>query len=211
MKFKKERIFQFATISLLAFVAIQGVSWAKATTNTPPIKLTLKQKGSTPINQSCPNKQVQYVNPIVVLDPFAEMERMQAEMNRVFNESFNHFRANPQFKGFSQQAFAPALDLQDKGDQYEVRLDLPGVKKSDISIKLSGNTLVISGKTDQKIEKKGKGFITTERRSGSFMRSLTFPQPVNETKIDAKYENGVLIISAPKLKAQKPVKKIPIK
>jgi len=212
MKFKKDRIFQFATISLLIFVAVQGISWAKSNTNkvskTSQTKLTFKKKNPVSTNQTT---QIQCSNPFIIWDPFAEMERMQAEMNRVFNESFNHFREIPQFKNYTQQVFTPALDLQDKGDQYEVRLDLPGVKKEEISIKFSGNTLIISGKTDQKIEKKGKGFITTERRTGSFLRSLTFPEPVKEDKIKAKYENGVLIISAPKEKAQKTVKKIPVK
>ncbi len=135
-------------------------------------------------------------------DPFAEMERMREQMMRLFDDSFHRFGHSP-FAARPRalpRAFSPSADVEDRGDRYVVRMDLPGVDKSEISVSLNGQTLSVSGKTtSQKDERDPSGrILRQERRSGEFQRMLTLPGPVQSEKMEAKYADGVLSITVPK-------------
>lgn len=135
-------------------------------------------------------------------DPFAEMERMRDQMMRLFDDSFHRFGRSP--FGLRKHAlpriFSPSADIEDRGDRYVVRMDLPGVEKSDISVSLNGQTLTVSGKTSEvKDERDSAGrILRQERRSGQFQRVMTLPGPVQSEKMEAKYADGVLTITVPK-------------
>ena len=92
----------------------------------------------------------------------------------------------------------PALDVVETDGAVEVKMDLPGMKKQDIDIQVNGNLLTISGERKEEKEEKGKSFHRVERRMGSFSRTVTLPCPISEQGIDAKYENGILVIMTPK-------------
>lgn len=135
-------------------------------------------------------------------DPFAEMERMREHMMRLFDDSFHRFGRSPfalRDRAFPR-AFSPSADIEDRGDRYVVRMDLPGVEKSDISVGLNGQTLTVSGKTSEvKDERDPAGrILRQERRSGQFQRVMTLPGPVQSEKMEAKYADGVLTITVPK-------------
>jgi HSP20 family protein len=108
-------------------------------------------------------------------------------------------------------SFSPLLDLNETDSAYEVQVDLPGVKASEINVQLHDNVLTISGerkyeKTDPKDkDKKGSTPHFVERYHGTFSRSIVLPAAVKQDKIDAKFQDGVLKLTLPKADEVKPV------
>lgn len=88
--------------------------------------------------------------------------------------------------------FSPAIDFEEKDNQYLVTCDLPGMKKEEIKIELSDNVLNISGERTRENKAEGR---YTERSYGKFMRSITLPAHVSPEKVQAHFENGVLHIT----------------
>ncbi len=103
------------------------------------------------------------------------------------------------------------VDVVEKNGSYQVRADLPGVKKEDINVRIDGNLVQIDAETKGEKEFKGEGgkVLRSERYYGSVSRSFTLAQDVDEAKAVAKYENGVLSLELPK-KATTEAKKLEI-
>jgi HSP20 family protein len=99
----------------------------------------------------------------------------------------------------------PAIDVHDGDGQYLVRVDLPGIKKEDISVALDNGVLSVSAETtkEDKEEKDGK-LIRQERHYGKFVRSLSVGADVDPAGIKASFENGVLNLTLPKVEQQQP-------
>ena len=89
-------------------------------------------------------------------------------------------------------------DLKETNDSYLVVADLPGVKKGDIDIEFQNNNLVITAKRDESVEDSKESYVRRERHYGEFRRSF-YIENVDEDKIKAKFEEGVLRIHLPKL------------
>lgn len=124
------------------------------------------------------------------------------DMDKVFDGFFaptRYITANE--KSF----FAPQVDIVDKNDHYEIKADLPGVKKEDLKVNLENGILSIeaSHKEEKSEEKDGK-VIRKERRTGRFMRSFSLGENVHDKDIKAEFKDGVLTILAPKLKPETP-------
>jgi len=151
-------------------------------------------------------------------DPFAEMERMQEQINRMFHDSF---RRGSRFDGITSPGWAgrffePTADIQDKGDFYLVKLDLPGMEKDRISIEATDNALTVSGERNVEEEKADKkhGYYRMERSFGQFQRMIPLPADVKSDEVTADYEKGVLTIKLPKITAEgdsQSTKSIPVK
>lgn len=108
--------------------------------------------------------------------------------------------------------WSPRLDVSETEGALEIIADLPGLVKEDIKISLEDNLLTIKG--ERKTEKKSddKQFHTIERRSGSFYRALRLPVEVENDKIEATFNDGVLTLKLPKAKdSKKKVQQIAIK
>ena len=91
----------------------------------------------------------------------------------------------------------PAVNITEEKNQYLVSLAAPGLKKEDFKINVDGNVLTISSEKEQTSEEKDKKFSRKEYSYSSFSRSFTLPKEINQEKIEAKYEDGVLKISLP--------------
>ena len=102
------------------------------------------------------------------------------------------------------EGFIPRINLTETETELEVTAELPGLKPEDVTVELKGHDLWISGKTQQEKEEKGKTFHRVERRHGEFRRVLALPSTVDESKIDAKFEGGVLKVTMPKTETAKP-------
>jgi HSP20 family protein len=123
------------------------------------------------------------------------------------------------FKGFGMRPFSmetetPSLikmDLTENDTTYTVRAEIPGMKKEDVKVQVDGNRVSISAETKQeKEEKEGERVICRERYQGSSYRSFTLGSDVDESKSQAKFENGVLELTLPK-KNGKTAKQLDIK
>jgi HSP20 family protein len=91
------------------------------------------------------------------------------------------------------------MDVIDKSEKFEVKVDLPGVKKEDIDVSVEGNRVSISAKTKEEREvKEGDRVLHSERSYTSYARTFELPAPVSDAGAEAAYENGVLTLSLPK-------------
>ena len=127
-----------------------------------------------------------------MLDPFRGFQDMQSQVNRMFDQMLGNVARRPrrQLEGVTE--WAPAIDVTSQNGDIVIRAELPGVKPEDVDITLHDNVLTISGERKAEQEEERGGYYIRERRYGSFSRSLTLPQGVDESKINARYEHGVL-------------------
>jgi HSP20 family protein len=92
----------------------------------------------------------------------------------------------------------PSLDLSETDGEIEVKMDVPGVKPDEIDIEVRADTLHVRGEHKEEKEEEGKTFHRTERRAGSFSRSVALPCAVDEERVTAECHDGILTISLPK-------------
>lgn len=106
---------------------------------------------------------------------------------------------------WATQLMSPSLDIAESEGAVDVTMDVPGMKAENIDIQVTGNRLTISGeRKDEKEEKgNGKAYHRIERHLGQFCRTVTLPCEVDEAKVDATYQNGVLKIKLPKTEEAK--------
>ncbi len=91
------------------------------------------------------------------------------------------------------------LDVSEADGKYLVKADIPGVRKDDIDVRIDGNQVTISAEVKQeKEEKSGERVLRSERQFGFASRSFTLADNVDEAKAEAKFENGVLMLTLPK-------------
>lgn len=108
---------------------------------------------------------------------------------------------------------APAVDMVDLEKEVQVRAELPGMAEKDIDIEISGNMLTIRGEKKEEAEKGEKGgkYYMSERRYGSFERTLRIPEGADRDKAEARFAQGVLTVTFPKTKeARQKAKKIKV-
>jgi len=137
-------------------------------------------------------------------DPmFKHFQKMQEDMNKIFEEfnhnAFSNINIDPNFsKGFS---FSPDTDLKDKGDEYELKMDIPGMDDKSIKIEVKENYLSVTAKNEESKEEKEDGkIIHQERHVGVIQRGMTLPKDADAQKYKSDYKNGVLTITIPKTK-----------
>ena len=105
----------------------------------------------------------------------------------------------------------PAIDIVEKDKTFEVTAELPGLDAKNIDLQLSDNVLTIKGEKQEEKEEKTKDRYVSERRYGSFRRSLQVPDSVDVDKIEANFKSGILTVTLPKSpEAQKKQKTIPV-
>lgn len=110
----------------------------------------------------------------------------------------------------SSSTFVPELNVYETDKEFEVSAALPGMNKDDIEISFNAGMLTISGERKMEHEENGRRYHRIESRFGKFSRSLPLPgDVVDQEKISAKYENGVLNVTIPKVK-EKAAKKIKV-
>jgi len=105
----------------------------------------------------------------------------------------------------------PVMDMYETDKDVVAEVNLPGVDPEKIDISVKNGILRISGASEEKREEKKKGYWRKEIRKGSFERAVRLPSEVQEDKIDATYEKGVLKVVIPKAKTKAAKKKVKIK
>ena len=106
--------------------------------------------------------------------------------------------------------WAPVVDIYETGSEYVIRAELPDVKKENVKISVSNDTLILQGSRPAEKEKKDKKFHRIERSYGSFARSFVLPDDVDVDRIEAEHADGMLEVHLPKHK-EPPAKSIEIK
>lgn len=103
------------------------------------------------------------------------------------------------------------VDVSEKDNAYEVKADIPGVKKEDINVRIDGNVVQIDAEVNREKESKDKAgkVLRSERYWGNISRTFSLAQDVDDSKVVAKYADGVLTLELPK-KASAESKKISV-
>ena len=122
-------------------------------------------------------------------------ERFPAVLEDFFKPWNEWFSNGDNF--FNRSLSVPAVNISESKDHYEVSLAAPGMKKDDFRIDVQGDLLTISSEQEETKTEKEKKFSRKEYNYSSFRRTFTLPEEVNKEKIEARYENGVLILSLP--------------
>lgn len=139
---------------------------------------------------------------IVRWDPVREVLSMRNQMDRLVADVFSapSVWQNDEYAGFMRLA----LDVTENDENYTVHASVPGISAEDLDISFTENTLTIKGETKEESVDENEKWHLRERRSGSFMRSVTLPAAVNADAIEARFENGVLKLNLPKAEEVKP-------
>ena len=113
---------------------------------------------------------------------------------------FRTFRLEPAF----EVDWRPAVDVIDKKDHILVKASVPGVKKEDIDISLTNDSLTIKGKMEKSEEEKSDSYYRSERIYGTFGRVLRLPSDVNTENVKATLKDGILELTLHKREEKKP-------
>jgi HSP20 family protein len=130
-------------------------------------------------------------------DPMADVQNLASQLGQLF-EGWDDL---PSLLG-GDGAFVPQADVMETDDAYVVEIELPGVKKKDIDISLSGRRLLVTG--ERKEEERTGILRRRTRRVGRFRYEVLLPGAVDEDGVQASLENGVLTLRVPKASTDRP-------
>lgn len=139
--------------------------------------------------------------PDIVQRPFQELENLWERMGHVLDPGWIPAPRWPLHRAIAWQ---PMVDIEETEDAYAFEVDLPGVKRDDITVEVRDRDLCITGEIK---EKERTGVVRRQtRRTGSFSYRATLPSGVDPDRIEATMENGVLSVRIPKTEKAKPHK-----
>jgi len=165
---------------------------------------TRVNEGSQQLQRSEPSRGLERPQPRRGgTSPFGLVSRMMEDMDRWFGVG----GSNELFRG----TFTPQIEVREREGKLVVHADLPGIKPEDVEVRVEDDVLTLSGerRSEQKDEREGSYYC--ERSYGRFERSIALPRGVDPNAIDAKFENGVLEISAPLPKEESRGRRIDVK
>jgi HSP20 family protein len=129
---------------------------------------------------------------------------LRQAVDRLFEDSF--VRPSRALAALGEVT-VPALDIYQTPNEAVVKATLPGVKREDVSIDITGETLTIRGETKAEEEVKREDYLYQQRRHGSFSRSVVLPGGLKTDKAEATMEDCVLTLTIPKAEEVKPKEK----
>jgi HSP20 family protein len=139
---------------------------------------------------------------IVRWDPFRELEDMSNRLNRLFDRPAP--RTGNGKEALTVADWVPSVDISETDTEFLIKAELPEVKKEDVKVTLQDGVLTIQGERRQEKEEKDKRFHRVERSYGSFVRSFTLPEYVDDAKVKADFREGILNLHVPKSERAKP-------
>ena len=140
---------------------------------------------------------------IIRWDPFRDLITLREKMNRLFEDTF---AARGEEKDFMASTWTPSVDIYETENDVVLTAEIPGIEDKGIEIKIEDSTLSITGERKLEKETKEENYHRIERAYGTFYRSFTIPHNVDQDKIQAEHENGVLKITMPRKPELKPQK-----
>lgn len=141
--------------------------------------------------------------------PFRDLNVLRTQLDELFNHGFSNLFDGAD-SGETIANWTPAMDVIETKDSVVLRAELPGLSDKDVEISVEGNTLSLKGEKKSHYEDQEGSYRRAETRYGSFYRSFSLPNSVDQDKIDAQFTHGVLEITLPKVEKAKP-KKIAVK
>ena len=145
-------------------------------------------------------------DPFAWSDPFRSLQRFTDEVDRMF-ENFGmgmgrRWLGSPLRRERTAELWAPEVEVVQKGNELVVRTDLPGLKKDEVSVEVTENTLTIHGERRREHEEEQDNIYRSERMYGSFYRTIPLPDGAIVDQAKATFRDGVLEITMPAPPAQ---------
>lgn len=182
-------------------------------------------KGSVKVSKSTEGAPAKKESVATLPEPFGRLfeplTSARRDIDRFFESLAPGFPRGIDFDPFRQFGsvfemgtgdMAPHVEVSQEEKSYEISAELPGVDEKDVSVSLQDHVLTVSGEKKSEREEEKTGYLMSERRYGSFRRSFRVPDDVDESKIAAKFDKGVMTISLPKAASAKPKgRQIPVK
>ncbi len=131
-------------------------------------------------------------------NPFALLRQMTSELEHAFEDWPSHrwpsigLLATPESVGWS-----PRIDVFERDNRLVTRVDLPGMKREDVSVEVTDGRLALSGERTREKEEKKDNFYRSEREYGSFYRTVPLPEGIKLADVKATFSDGVLEVSVP--------------
>lgn len=143
---------------------------------------------------------------VTAWNPGAELEETTRRLTRLLDEAWGAGWPAPRL--WDAEHFRPPADLEETDDAYIVEVELPGVRKGDVDIELSGGRLTVAG---ERKERERAGILRRRTRTvGRFFYEVVLPGDIDDDGVDAKLDDGVLTITVPKSAADRNARRIPI-
>lgn len=137
----------------------------------------------------------------------AGFESLQ-RLNRLLDEAFSGWPLGEQ-GGVITSAWLPPTDVFEDRETLKITMEIPGVRPEDVKLSLENNILTIRGEKRQEAEEKSERVHRYERSYGTFERTFVLPNSVDPDRIEARYENGLLVVNLPKAERARP-REIPV-
>jgi HSP20 family protein len=134
-------------------------------------------------------------------DPYREFVTLQDRLNRLLRDPRG---AEGQDESLTSTAFAPAVDVYEDEHNVTLKIEVPGIDEKDIDVRIENNRLTVHGERKFEKEEKEENFRRVERQYGSFSRTFTLPNTVDQESVQADYDKGVLKITIAKKAEAKP-------
>lgn len=130
------------------------------------------------------------------------LRSLQDEINQLFESVFPEPTRDDEES--SSAIWSPRTDVTESENTYRLSIDLPGMSKEDVSIKVQDNRLTIRGERKGEMRSDAENVVRMERTFGTFVRTLRLPTSVSAEKITATFDNGVLSVTLPKTEKSNP-------
>ena len=143
------------------------------------------------------------MNALTRWDPFKEMDELQKRFSSLF--SLGNRRPAQDAEGNPTVGqWLPLVDITEDENQYQIKAELPEVKKEAVTVTVENGVLQIRGERNFEKTEKDKKYHRIERAYGSFYRSFTMPEDADESKISADFKDGVLTVRLAKSEKARP-------
>lgn len=141
---------------------------------------------------------------IVRWEPFRDLGLVQDRMSRIFEEAFRGVPRAADDDWAQGGAWAPAVDIYEHDGSLVLKAELPGIEPKDVDVHVENNVLTLRGERTLESEVKREQYQRMERSYGTFSRSFTLPNVVDNEKIKAEFKDGVLRVTLPQREEAKP-------
>ncbi len=138
---------------------------------------------------------------IIRWDPFRDFVTLRDRMNRLFDETVTR---RGEESDLMSTAWAPSVDIYETENELVMNAEIPGIEENDVEVKIEDNSLTIQGERKMEKETKEENYHRVERSYGGFYRTFSLPHYIDQEKIKAEHNNGVLKIRLPKKPELKP-------
>ena len=134
-------------------------------------------------------------------NPSRELAELSDRLNRVFARVP---RGGNENEAMTVADWTPSVDISETTAEYVIKAEIPEVKKEDVKVTLEHGVLTVQGMRRQEAEEKGKKYHRVERSYGSFVRSFSLPDLVDDAQVQAVFKDGILTLHLPKSEKAKP-------